>query len=242
MFFPEADRPDAKLTPADLRFADRLRAVVVRTPGRVAKWRRSVWADEFRILRDELGRDAAKIDTILSWYEFAAGKARVPNIRSAAAFRRNFDWLQDLSKKITCPITMPTEQEELATRLFARLKRMSWGNGDAGLEGAVRSAVVRHHQMCKEWKEAVAGEEVVSVRTVRFVNWARGRLLSAESFLYADFAGLQPGLVKWSDWSGSWDGVQFSVTIDRFVNHVMKLAKEFGDPQCGRDFLAAVKP
>lgn len=243
-FFP--DESVVKKTtpvPQDFAFADRLRKLVVGKASRVRRWRRTAWADEFRILRQELyaGIMTAekvstihpkahemscqnRIDSVLAWYDENYGRAGVPELLSAAAFRKHFDWLERLSKKEVKQ--QRTDSEEVITAsaaLYSSLRGRQWGKGTGNLEESILRSVRR-----RAWLVSLLGRHKDHNQIGPFLRWVWGRL-AGDTFLRNWYDDLWNQVRSWEAWSGSFIGLEFSPDGKAFRARMSGWAAEYGD-------------
>lgn len=233
-FFPDAEVV-AKTTPTefDCRMATGLRAIVVAFAGRVRPWRKTAWADEFRILRQELAAGSGAADperrviAVLQWYGANFNNPTVPQLLSAAAFRRHFDWVERLTARDGAAALALAGQTEsaraTAAALYLRLRGRQWGKGETGLESSINRAVAAH---------AALMETLSPLRDDRhvgpFLRWVWGRL-AAESFLFNWYEEVWQRTVKWEAWSGTFGAFEFKPGSAAADAKLVGWAAEYGD-------------
>lgn len=232
-FFPDDDTVKKTTpTPADYLCADRLRELVTLKASRIRRWRRTAWADEFRILRQELRTETGaapvsaehRVASVLRWYCDAYGNPGVPLIQSATAFRKHFDWLERLLKRGTDDRPAASESAQAtAVRLYAMFRGRSWGKGSAGLEASILRSCVAHETI------------LARLRPLRdtpahgpFVRWVWGRA-AGDSFLINWYENVWKQVVNWKEWSGTFKA--FDLAPDSFTLATLMAgwAAEYGD-------------
>lgn len=126
---PKREKNNSKRTHSntsdfDREATDKLHHFVVKKLKFRKRWSRSIWTNEFRMLRNELQDDTKRITSILEWLFANYKNKRCPRIDSAKAFRKQFNWLEDLSTKIrTAKSVELTHEEEL---MHTTLRGMGW--------------------------------------------------------------------------------------------------------------------
>ena len=118
--------------PIDEQNAVYLHDVIVRKHNYRRKWRVSQWTNEMKLLRQDIGNDAARLAAILCFYEKHKGP---PTIINAKQFRRHFLWLESLSRKeggsaatYKKPLIKITD---LAKRIAKDVAKWGWPKGSA---------------------------------------------------------------------------------------------------------------
>ncbi len=247
-FFPSPE-VESRTTPTadDYAHADRLRAILLKNPSRVRRWRRSAWASEFRILRQEIltagGHPkfaeqfpdlaakavAERIGKVLTFYAKASGiRADLPLIQSAATFRKCFDWLERLAAKSADSDILHLLSEaddDAAADLYQRLQKYRWGRGESALYTAVKRSVVRHAAVVEKVRPHLG----TGTAAGRFASWLWGRL-ATPNFLLTWFVELWRSVKGWDEWSGSFTPFEFRPTSKTFVKRMTALSVEYGDP------------
>ena len=233
--------PPGVIEPADYDHADSLRRVVVRTPGRVRRWRRSRWADEFRLLRLELQKSGATprdaiscVSAVLLWYDSAAGLAGVPAVASGEAFRRHYDWLLRLSLTVVPPTAYSDQDRTVAASLLARLRGRDWGVGTANLETSVNESVHHLHQVL-----AALSPLKTDARLGGFATWVWPRL-AGETFLINWYEAAWGRVRRWDGWAGSFAALTFSARGRAFKSTLDGFGSEYGDSRAAALLLSAL--
>jgi hypothetical protein len=229
-FFPD-DAVVKKTTPTshDYVFADRLRALVTGKASHVRRWRRTTWANEFRILRQELTPTPTqnvedRIGSVVDWYTRNYGKPGTPELLSATAFRKHFDWLERLSKKEVKQ--QRTDSEEVITAsaaLYSSLRGRQWGKGTGNLEESILRSVRR-----RAWLVSLLGRHKDHNQIGPFLRWVWGRL-AGDTFLRNWYDDLWNQVRSWEGWSGSFVGLEFSPDGKAFRAKMSGWAAEYGD-------------
>ena len=234
--------PPGVIEPADYDHADSLRRVVVRTPGRVRRWRRSGWADEFRLLRLELQRGGATprdaiscVSAVLRWYDSASGLAGVPAVSSGEAFRRHYDWLLRLSVKVVPPAALTDRDRAAAASLLARLRGRDWGAGTGNLETSVNESVHHLHLVL----DALSPLKT-DARLGGFASWVWPRL-AGETFLINWYEAVWGRVRRWDGWDGSFTALTFSPRGAAFKSTLAGFGSEYGDARAAALLLAALE-
>jgi|GEM_PF-4197052 len=227
--------------PADYDHADSLRRVVVRTPGRVRRWRRSRWADEFRLLRLELqaggatARDAVScVSAVLRWYDSAAGMSGVPAVSCGESFRRHYDWLRRLSATVVPAASYSDRDRAVAASLLARLRGRDWGVGTGNLETSVRESVHHLHLVL----DALSPLKT-DARLGGFATWVWPRL-AGETFLINWYEAAWGRVRRWDGWAGSFAALTFSARGTAFKSTLDGFGSEYGDARAGTAVLLAL--
>lgn len=225
-FFPDTASGPPRVRQCDTDAARRLRALVVKKADRVRPYRLSKWADEFRLLREEIeraGGDAARIDTALSWYETNYEKDGVPKLLSAAAFRKHFDWIERLARK-DAPSTASAAATAAARVVYDRLKGRAWGAGTGNLlPSLVRSAAA---------VEDVIGRLAPFKTDPRVGGLVRRlyQLVASDAFLLSWYEDVWARVYKWAAWTGTFRPFEVSITSSSFHARMTAEAGVYGDP------------
>lgn len=242
-FFPDDETvKNTTPTPADYLCADRLRELVTLKASRVRRWRRAAWADEFRILRQEIMAAAPndkfvqgfpelagkavqeRVASVLRWYCDAYGNPGVPLIQSATAFRKHFDWLERLLKRGTDDRPTASESAQAtAVRLYAMFRGRTWGKGGHGLEASILRSCVAHETI------------LARLRPLRdtpahgpFVRWVWGRA-AGDSFLMNWYENVWKQVVNWKEWSGTFKAFDLAPDSSALAALMTGWATEYGD-------------
>ena len=231
-FVTEQEKRNTTPHAVDYGFADALRAAVKRHPSRVRRWSRTRWADEFRILRREIEAAGVAFDValdrvgrVLEYYRKHCGRADLPVIQSAAAFRKCFDWLERLLKKSQdTEVHLFTDVDEaVAADLYRRLKGRSWGRGTAALYDSIKRSVARHAIVLLKIRAAKDDDGQAG----RFARWLWPRIASP-NYLLNWYMDLWRSVKDWNAWSGSFAGFEFDEKKARFHADMSRLAREYG--------------
>ena len=129
-------------TPFDAEAAKRLRAIVNTAEGRSPRAHRSSsWANELRLLREELADGEARITAVLDWYGTAVGRPYVPDVRCAASFRAKFGKLEAAMGR-GAPAPKKRKPTAEALLIVDHCTNQPWPAGaEEGLPDAVQSSL-----------------------------------------------------------------------------------------------------
>lgn len=244
VFFPHlVPEPKHPITQEDKEFANRLKQVVACQLSIRRKWSSSKWADEFRILRDEVGGDVARIKLALEWFTAHIKDKGVPPIRSASGFRKHFIWLEDAMKRAGVkPPPKTTDAPEVVKRVAERLKAKHWPNGSkddvllATLMSFDTYEEFRHRVQELARRLARAAETMPKDERRRsqsfrdFVQHVSLTSPSASTFVENWLSDVNQRITHWDDWSGDLLKWVFDPLHPQFLRQGRERAKEF----CGR--------
>jgi hypothetical protein len=170
------------------------------------------------------------------WYDQeATAQPGTPELLSATAFRKHFDWLERLSKKEVKQ--QRTDSEEVITAsaaLYSSLRGRQWGKGTENLEESILRSVRR-----RAWLVAVLSPHRNHHTVGPFLRWVWGRL-AGDAFLRNWYDDLWNQVRNWEAWSGSFQGLEFSPEGKRFRAKMTSLAAEYGDSRFWDEVLNVV--
>jgi len=98
-FLPEYQKQNTA-TPKDTTRAKRLHAALLAKGHARTGWSESKWANQFRLLRKDIGSGAAnRIRKVMNWFEENMDKKYCPLVRSADSFRHKFTQIESVMKR-----------------------------------------------------------------------------------------------------------------------------------------------
>lgn len=216
-----------RVSQEDLGFADTLRAAVTTKSSRVQKWRRSSWADQFRILRSELQGDTAKIKKVMDWYTRNIGKMYVPVAYSAETFRTKFDQIEAAMMRNSLPPTVEVGSMTPDVKdAYERIRMtLPWEKGTENLAGPVQQTFLNHQAYRRRWvhlrdliKSGKAERWIADRR--EFVNRILNELSTSGAFTEKHFERISQlvRLPTYKDWNGRFEKFVWTEDSQMFQN------------------------
>ena len=230
-------KPSASVSQFDLACAKRLREGI-KEQG--FKWSSSKWAEEFRLLRQQATEE--QITATLEWW-FANNETKaglMPAIKSAAGFRRHFQWLTDLATK-HAPLAEVTISLA-AHDLVATLRRERWPMGsDKQLATVIQLSLDAHSAILKRtyqlWQDRKAQDAAKpkpkkADRHLLFLEelW-RAFFQRSENFVEAWMKMIHKSVANWDAWNGDLRSHVFHFDHQKF----QRMGQRFTSNYCGRE-------
>jgi hypothetical protein len=214
-----------------LQMARRLKKIVREILNHPAKYSDAAWANDFRLLINDLKGDAKQVWAILDWYEEHAKSDSPFKIQSAKGFRKHFDLLSGKASKSVHQINVTDEEMGLA---LAVSKRYAWPYA------AVPNIPHAVHECMKVWPHVRAklremNDDSTTPSNIRpFVMQLRNRFWCVGSKCELEFCLLWFGMIYeeikgWKEWSGDFSRYLFKKDGEFFEKKVSGWAHQYGD-------------
>ena len=193
----------------------------------------SVWADQIRLLRSDLGDNPAQLEEVLGWYCEHITDRYTPKVSSAASFRDKFASIRDAMERASgntkyndTPQPVESSPEGLKVLKYLDPPLSNWTNGSADrMPAAIEQSLVGWKKI-KAALSKLAGDKSVKAE-YRYLSqhildeWQHspddvGRVQQWFMFLHR-----QLRLDEWDDWSGKPNVLQVG------DKHFEKLMREF---------------
>lgn len=239
------DKPRTTPTTDDYAFARRLRDAVEQSPYTAPPWSHRSWANHFRLLRESIKGDTARVKEVLDWYCLNMGQDMTPLALCGESFRRKFGNIE--AARIRDQVRRPTVQVSIkAKKLADRLLGRGWPKGsEEYLPGVVQlslDAVVAFRDRLLKFCPADPRDKLT--RLQRFAS----HLLNATDLadpihlLTEYMERLAERLNRWKEWSGSLGDFAWKVDRKEFRSQGREWADGWtGDPDLWDQLLEAIK-
>jgi hypothetical protein len=177
-------------------------------------WSKSKWANEFRILEDQLNGDRERITTVLHWLL----TTKLSWVQSAESFRKKF-----------------LQLEEKAAGDYTTVAVTEWA------EGVAEMLKTFYFWPKNSGKQLPAAVQVSIDNLKPFSIFTRtrepdsfGQLVAANMPAWTDFIerwfeSVNKRVYKWEDWDGNLMRYVFTVDSERFQQMGQQWAAEYGD-------------
>jgi hypothetical protein len=200
--------------PIDLQWAKRLRGILANAKVPLNGSQVAKWADQFRLLRQEV-TDYTRIEDTLDWYESNVGGKYTPVVHCAKAFRAKFGKLEQamLRHRQANPII-----RDDAKVLARRLRRLGWTNGsDSQLEVTVQTSLDAFRQF-RAKVDSARGITKYNRLLTGFVEhvWLKIKLRPAD-FVEQWLTDINHRYCDWRDWDGNLKAQAFTPTHKLFT-------------------------
>lgn len=226
---------ESKTTDFDIRAAEKLHEVVTTKRNRRQAWSKKGWADEVRILRGELLKDAeGRIDRALAWYEAHHKRKDAPHIDSAAGLRRHFNWLEDKVRKETSSVVI----SDAAKKVAVRLRMLNWPkDSDSQLEQTIQVSIDAYRGMSKKWNE-IKKTTKLGTPYHFFIHYQLAKFFhSPDEFAYDWLKAIHNRIAKWDDWNGELLSLAFDVESKQFQKQGAGWAASADTPKSWATFM-----
>lgn len=213
---------DNKLTHFDLVMATRLFAQVKRhRPG--LRWKKSKWAHEIRVLRNEVEQDTDRIENTIEGLSQS-------NLRPTSAiwFRKNFSWVEERVTKTNLPsktaITQPVQTEEVLTFI----SNYNWPESVTPdqVESIVVSSLGNYESFYKAFMKLYKEREAHPKLKMEIAHLSR-KLSQPVDFVCRWLTQTCELVHKWKNWSGSLKGLEFHPLNKKFTTMAVEWTKEY---------------
>lgn len=211
MFLEEyAKEGNPSITMFDMYCAKLMLNIVKRyKPG--LTWRKSTWANEFRLLRKEINDETDRIELVLEWLASPASVGLRPT--SARWFRKQFSWVEAKAMKGKAKQSDYVPPPELISFMKElKSKRLKWPDSCvADVEEFVTLSFINFMKLRARVKEVW-----VAVR----IEWHRilwSHFKDINRFMMRWVMSTHELIHKWEGWSGRLKGLQFSIENKHFV-------------------------
>lgn len=174
-------------------------------------WRKSKWADEFRLLRKEINDDTDRIEQVLEWLASPASVGLRPT--SAKWFRNNFSWLEERANKGKVKQSGFVPPPELiAFMKELKGKRLRWPDScKDDLEEFINLSFINYMKLRARVKEVWIAVRIEWHR----ILWSHFRDINL--FMMKWVTSTHELIHKWENWSGRLKGLHFSIDNKHFV-------------------------
>lgn len=214
-----------KLSHFDMRMAERLRLLAMKhRPG--LKWKKSSWADQVRLLTDDLGGDTDRIENVLDW--LGSQQEKKIRVTSAQWFRRNFVWLEEATQRSSSrkPIAVDETSPELK-KIMRRIASLVWV--DITSEDVTRFAsacLVRYSEMLTKLKTVHKNREDYP-KLKGLIHHVYSRLSLPVEFVVDWIIQTHTMVQNWRDWSGTLKGLEFSPSGKIFGKRMAEICGQY---------------
>ena len=204
----------------------------------VRRARVSTWAMHIARLRvlDTIGED--RISTVLAWYDKTIGSEFVPEVYSAASFRKKFAALERAYQRDTASIVITDVANTIATRLLP----LHWPKGSADMVPAVvQVSLTNYCKYLEDCKAFVAGLGV-GVPMRKLGEYLLRTMPPPNHFVESWLRAAHGRVSTWDDWGGQLMPYAFKPTAKRFCGMGRGWAEAYtGDPDRWGEFNGAMR-
>lgn len=219
---PNFDRPAmaSKLSSEDHNRANKLHDAVIAAYANATKWRESVWAKEFSLLRTQDNIDDARIDAVLNWVVANMKKSTLV-ITSATQFRKHFLLIENASQKNTIVFSedsIPPEIQPVYTRMLNVAAQYQWPEScKHQVQEFVGQTLLNYHKLVESLQEKcqTLQSNHPDKQLIRHVFLT---IPSLDLFVTDWIIQTMEIVSDWENWNGSLCGLQFMV-----VRHAKKV-------------------
>lgn len=225
--FDDLEKPTKrKPNEQDLQWADQLRQAVIKDRRRVQAWNRIAWANQFRILREELSQDLQRVDKVLTWFCENIGKEYTPEAFCGETFRKKFDRMEKAMAR-TAPSVVVSDK---ALQVCELVRHRHWPKGSASQLPAVAQASLDNLSRLHQGLHALAVPINGDYRWVPYAEAALSNLQLSSVDLVAQWLLAVSGrIANWETWSGDLRYFTFSRSHKDFQAR----GREWMDAYCG---------
>lgn len=228
MPFIQTSKQTSNTTPTEFDFqcAQTLHDVVSKARRRTGRWSHKKWANEFRILRQELEDGKNRIRQALHFYKLHVGEKGVPKIDGPPSFRRCFNWLEDVMKRYQ-GAERPTEITPEAKAIAQRLHGKHWPKGSR--EQVALAVQVSLDRLAKFRKQVSAKFDLEGHKIhERLASRILTNIGQHAHFVEQWFLAVNKDIQNWDDWSGDLMSMAFDPTSKRF----RRMGREWTEAYC----------
>lgn len=215
----------------DYQCADRLHLAVLKRFKRRAKWSRKAWANQFRILRNEVEQDVNRVDTALNWYieQLTGSGTSSLAVASAQGFRKNFTWIEERSKRSGCLVL-----NQANTELSPTIKQVTKGTGHLVWPTKVNNEVltlivnsIHEYQKLYDAFKKLYTSRKDHPKLKLDIEHLYHKLADVVSFVTQWVIDIHTMIQNWKSWSGSLKGLHFTIQGKRFTKIVTAWCTEY---------------
>lgn len=234
MGVPEVETPRTSLTPEDYAFSRQLHEAVERHGARILPWSHSAWARQFRLLRQSVREDIARIKEVLDWYCLHIGHDMVPHAQSASTFRAKYGNIEAARNRDQ--VRRPTVHvSKKAKQLADSLSRMIWPKGSEELLPSVvqlsLDAVVAFRHKLLRFCPANPVDKPNRLQRLASHVLNVTELADPIHLVSCWMEEVNGRLSRWAGWSGSLGGWAWNSERKEFRSQGRQWAEEFcGEP------------
>lgn len=201
-FFPVTNEIKAKAPSAfDIDCAEQLIKAVKSHRKIMRPFKVSGWANQFRILRNEVTQDRKRIRRALKWYIRHFGEAYVPQAYSGLGFRQKFLHIEAaMARSVPVPkIKLTPETKDIV----CRLENLHWRKGsDKLLPSVVSESLINYRAFLKDLHDFYQARDEDD-RLGAIARMIDGRYLHAPPvFVEQWYIHINRSVRSWEEWSG----------------------------------------
>ncbi len=216
MFFE--NKTKTNITEFDKIIANQLHTYVTETLRLRRGWTKSKWADQIRLLRNDVNQDTDRIENAVEWLKSSKFK-----LQNAKHFRNAFGIIEDRMLKKPKPIPISPEAE----RIVKAVRGLGWPKGSLdGLPAAIQQSIVNHNKFREvyfDWHQDIEDLPKTKVikssdkkqRMTRFSSIIRTKFFTSD-FIKRWFDNVHQQVWSWDEWSGDLSPYVFSTTSRMF--------------------------
>ncbi len=187
-------------------------------------WRKAKWADEFRILRNEVEQDTDRIEAVLEWLDHSNGDWIKPT--SAAWLRRNFTWIE--KRVLKNPIKREVVISPRTQEVLDAVSNLIWPDHvetDSVVE-FVSLSLSAYELFYSRFKSLFTSRKShPSIKAeLEFFN---SKLQAPVEFMVNWIGSVHAMTHSWKEWSGSFKGFIFAVTNKKFIKTGCAMSSEY---------------
>lgn len=228
MPFIKLSNKSSNTTPSEFDFqcAQTLHDIVSNARRRRGRWSHKKWANEFRILRQELENGQERIQKALDFYKLNVNKKGIPKIDGPPSFRRCFNWLEDSlarSQEASQQVAITPEAKAIAERLYLK----HWPKGSRSQVAA--TVQISLDRLARFRKQIFAKFDLEGHKIhERLANRVLTQIGQPAHFVEQWMLSVNKDVENWDGWSGNLTGMAFHPDSKRF----QRMGRQWTEAYC----------